>query len=51
MCHHYDRPIQWDERDEASEETDEEEERSTPDEFEEEREVEVELLTDGGGDA
>jgi hypothetical protein len=41
MCHHYDRATRRDERADA-------EERWTPDEFEEERDVDVELVTDGG---
>ena len=48
MCHHYEYESTswWDER--ADEPVDAEDDDWTPEGFEEERDVEVELITDGG---
>ncbi|WP_251329855.1 hypothetical protein [Haloplanus pelagicus] len=45
MCHHSERTIRWDER---AEDIEAEDDDWTPDEFEAEGDVEVDLLTDGG---
>ncbi len=53
MCHHYERESWTDERveDEPTADVDAEDDDWVPDEFEEERETEVSLLTDGGDEA
>jgi hypothetical protein len=52
MCHHYERASWQDERTEDDERAvDAEADDWMPDGFEEERDVEVDLLTDGGDDA
>jgi hypothetical protein len=50
MCHHYeyDSASWWSERAEDEDPIDAEDENWTPESFEEERDVEVELITDGG---
>jgi hypothetical protein len=48
MCHHYESTSWWSERTDDEETVDAEDDDWTPDGFEEDRDVEVELVTDGG---
>ncbi|AXG09343.1 hypothetical protein [Haloplanus rubicundus] len=48
MCHHHERTSWWTERVEDDEPVDAADDDWTPEGFEEERDVEVELVTDGG---
>lgn len=50
MCHHHEHTSWWDERTDDEDAVDAEDDDWMPEGFEEERDVEVDLLTDGGDD-